>query len=77
MGKYTRDEINARLQAEVNSGRAVYDALCGTGIAAKMAARGGADLVTTHNLAHYRMQGPSYGHGFNPRVLSVHGSHDT
>jgi len=66
VGKYTKDEINARLRAEVNSGRAVYDALCGTGITAKMAARGGADLVTTFNLAHYRMQGLSSMAGYLP-----------
>ena len=66
MGKYTKNEINARLRAEMNSGRAVYDALCGTGITAKMAARGGADLVTTFNLAHYRMQGLSSMAGYLP-----------
>jgi predicted TIM-barrel enzyme len=31
-----------------------------------MAARGGADLVTTHNLAHYRMQGLSSMAGYLP-----------
>jgi predicted TIM-barrel enzyme len=66
VGKYTKDEINARLRAEVNSGRTVYDALCGTGITAKMAARGGADLVTTFNLAYYRMQGLSSMAGYLP-----------
>ena len=38
-----------------------YDALCGSGITAKMAARGGASMVTTHSLAYFRMQGLSYG----------------
>ena len=58
--------IVARLQAERDSGRAVYDALCGSGITAKFAARGGADLVTTFNLAYYRMQGLSSMAGYLP-----------
>ena len=63
---FTRDTINARLRSERDGGRAIYDALCGTGITAKMAARGGADLVTTFNLAHYRMQGLSSMAGYLP-----------
>ncbi len=66
MAKFTRDEINARLAAERKAGRAVYDALCGTGITAKMAARGGADIVTTHDLAYFRMQGLSSMAGYLP-----------
>ena len=54
------------MRAERDAGRAIYDALCGTGITAKMAARGGADLVTTFNLAHYRMQGLSSMAGYLP-----------
>ena len=44
----------------------VYDALCGSGITAKMAARGGADMVTTHCLAYFRMQGMSSMAGYLP-----------
>jgi len=66
MAKFTRDEINARLRAERDAGRAVYDALCGTGITAKMAARGGADMITTHDLAYFRMQGLSSMAGYLP-----------
>ena len=62
----SRDEIVARLRAERDAGRAVYDALCGSGITAKFAARGGADLVTTFNLAYYRMQGLSSMAGYLP-----------
>ncbi|MGE0563453.1 MAG: phosphoenolpyruvate hydrolase family protein [Pseudolabrys sp.] len=62
----TRDTIVRRLRAERAAGRAVYDALCGSGITAKMAARGGADLVTTHCLAHFRMQGMSSMAGYLP-----------
>lgn len=66
MSKYTRDQINDRLKAERAAGRAVYDALCGTGITAKMAALGGADMVTTHDLAYFRMQGLSSMAGYLP-----------
>ena len=40
-GKYNSRQVVERLRAERDSGRAIYDALCGTGITAKMAARGG------------------------------------
>lgn len=62
----TRDEILNRLRTEISAGRAIYDALCGTGITAKMAARGGADMVTTHVLAYFRMQGLSSMAGYLP-----------
>jgi predicted TIM-barrel enzyme len=65
-GKFDRETINARLAGERDAGRAIYDALCGTGITAKMAARGGADLVTTHDLAYFRMQGLSSMAGYLP-----------
>lgn len=64
--RFTREDVIARLQAERRSGRAIYDALCGSGITAKFAARGGADLVTTFNLAYYRMQGLSSMAGYLP-----------
>lgn len=64
--KFTRDSIVARLRAEVGAGRPIYDALCGSGITAKMAAKGGADLVTTHCLAYFRMQGLSSMAGYLP-----------
>ncbi len=62
----TREEVLARLRKQREAGRAVYDALCGSGITAKFAARGGADLVTTFNLAYYRMQGLSSMAGYLP-----------
>ena len=58
--------IVARLRAERDAGRAIYDALCGSGITAKMAARGGASIVTTHALAYFRMQGMSSMAGYLP-----------
>jgi predicted TIM-barrel enzyme len=66
VGQFTREEIVGRLQAEQQAGRAIYDALCGSGITAKFAARGGADLVSTFNLAYYRMQGLSSMAGYLP-----------
>ncbi len=64
--RLNRETINARLAADRAAGRAVYDALCGSGITAKMAARGGASLVTTHCLAYFRMQGLSSMAGYLP-----------
>ena len=65
-GRFTREEVVARLQGERRAGRAIYDALCGSGITAKFAARGGADLVSTFNLAYFRMQGLSSMAGYLP-----------
>jgi predicted TIM-barrel enzyme len=64
--KLDRETIVARLRAERVAGRAIYDALCGSGITAKMAARGGANIVTTHCLAYFRMQGLSSMAGYLP-----------
>lgn len=66
MAKMDRATILKRLWAEVKAGHAVYDALCGSGITAKMAARGGATMVTTHSLAYFRMQGLSSMAGYLP-----------
>jgi len=65
-GRFDRATIVARLRAERAARRAIYDALCGSGITAKIAARGGADLVTTHCLAYFRMQGLSSMAGYLP-----------
>ncbi len=65
-GNFSKKQVVERLHAERDAGRAVFDALCGSGITAKFAARGGADLVTTFNLAYYRMQGLSSMAGYLP-----------
>lgn len=65
-GKFSKEQIVDRLNAERNAGRAIYNALCGSGITAKMAARGGADLVSTFILAYFRMQGLSSMAGYLP-----------
>jgi predicted TIM-barrel enzyme len=64
--KLDRAAILARLRMEIDDGHAVYDALCGSGITAKMAVRGGASMVTTHCLAYFRMQGLSSMAGYLP-----------
>src|SRR4051812_47201780 len=65
-GEFDRATIVRLLRAERDAGRAIYDALCGSGITAKMAARGGASMVTTHSLAYFRMQGLSSMAGYLP-----------
>ena len=65
-GKFKREEILSRLCAELDAGRSIYDALCGSGITAKFAAQGGADLVAVFNLAYFRMQGLSSMAGYLP-----------
>jgi predicted TIM-barrel enzyme len=64
--KWDRATILARLRMEIDDGHAIYDALCGSGITAKMAVRGGASMVTTHCLAYFRMQGLSSMAGYLP-----------
>ncbi len=64
--RFDRVTFVERLRAEIRAGRPIYDALCGSGITAKMAARGGADMVTTHCLAYFRMQGLSSMAGYLP-----------
>jgi hypothetical protein len=44
--KSDRAAIVGRLRAEIDGGFAIYDALCGSGITAKMAARGGASIAS-------------------------------
>jgi len=57
--RFTRQEIADRLRVEIQKGRAIFDAFAGTGISAKFAEAGGADMVTTHILARFRMAGLS------------------
>lgn len=57
--RYEREEILAKFQEEIKNGRAIFDAFAGTGISAKFAEAGGADMITTHILARFRMAGLS------------------
>ena len=53
----TRDDALARLRAEVAAGRPIIGAGAGTGLSAKLAEAGGADLIIIYNSGRYRMAG--------------------
>jgi predicted TIM-barrel enzyme len=53
----TREEVLARLRAQVDQGRPVIGAGAGTGLSAKLAEAGGADLIIIYNSGRYRMAG--------------------
>ncbi len=57
--RFEREEVVARRKAEIDEGRSLFDAFAGTGISAKFAEAGGADMITTHILARFRMAGLS------------------
>jgi predicted TIM-barrel enzyme len=52
-----RQEIIARLRAQAGAGRPIVGCGAGTGISAKLAEAGGADLVIIYNSGRYRMAG--------------------
>jgi predicted TIM-barrel enzyme len=52
-----RDEAMARLRAQIGSGRPIIGAGAGTGLSAKSAEAGGADLIIIYNSGRYRMAG--------------------
>ena len=52
-----RAEIERRLRAQVAAGRPIVGCGAGTGISAKMAEAGGADLLIVYNSGRYRMAG--------------------
>jgi predicted TIM-barrel enzyme len=52
-----RAEILRRLRAQVATGRPIVGCGAGTGISAKMAEAGGADLIIVYNSGRYRMAG--------------------
>jgi predicted TIM-barrel enzyme len=53
----TRTEALARLRAQVDSGKPIIGAGAGTGLSAKLAEAGGADLIIIYNSGRYRMAG--------------------
>jgi predicted TIM-barrel enzyme len=57
--RFEREEITARFEQELSRGRSIFNAFAGTGISAKFAEAGGADMITTHILARFRMAGLS------------------
>jgi predicted TIM-barrel enzyme len=54
---FTRQEILNRLEAQVKAGRPIVGCGAGTGISAKFAEAGGADLIIIYNSGRYRMAG--------------------
>jgi predicted TIM-barrel enzyme len=52
-----RDEALARLRAQVAAARPIIGAGAGTGLSAKLAEAGGADLIIIYNSGRYRMGG--------------------
>jgi predicted TIM-barrel enzyme len=52
-----RAEALARLHAQVDAGRPIIGAGAGTGLSAKCAVAGGADLIIIYNSGRYRMAG--------------------
>ena len=54
---FTRDRIVERLHAQLAAGRPIVGCGAGTGITAKFAEAGGADLIIIYNSGRYRMAG--------------------
>ncbi len=63
----SRQQIIERLRAVIASGRPIVGAGAGTGISAKFAERGGADLILIYNSGRFRMNG----HGSNAGLLAI------
>jgi predicted TIM-barrel enzyme len=53
----TRDEVLKRLRAQVADAKPIVGAGAGTGLSAKFAEAGGADLIIIYNSGRYRMAG--------------------
>jgi predicted TIM-barrel enzyme len=53
----TRDEALTRLRAQAEAGRPIIGSGAGTGLSAKCAEAGGADLIIIYNSGRYRMAG--------------------
>ena len=64
---YTRQQVLARLRKTLDEGRPIIGSGAGTGISAKFAERGGADLILIYNSGRYRMAG----HGSNAGLLAI------
>ncbi len=67
MPMYSRTQVIGRLRGRLDSGLALVGAGAGTGISAKFAERGGADLILIYNSGRYRMNGI----GSNAGLLAI------
>jgi predicted TIM-barrel enzyme len=54
---FSREDIHARLRQQIEAGRPIVGCGAGTGISAKFAEAGGADLIIIYNSGRYRMAG--------------------
>jgi predicted TIM-barrel enzyme len=63
---YERGEVVQRLRREVEAKRAIFCARCATGVAARAAEAGGADLIVTYALARWQQMGFGGGIGLAP-----------
>ena len=57
MARIKRKDILARLQAQIDDHKPIVGCGAGTGISAKFAEKGGADLIIIYNSGRYRMAG--------------------
>jgi len=64
---YTRNEVLERLRAQLAQRLPIIGSGAGTGISAKFAEAGGADLILVYNSGKYRMAG----HGSNAGLLAI------
>ncbi|MFN2217392.1 MAG: phosphoenolpyruvate hydrolase family protein [Anaerolineae bacterium] len=64
--RYNREQVLARMRTEIQAGRPIYTIGAGTGISAKFAEAGGADLISTYPIAKFRMMGHSSLAGYLP-----------
>jgi predicted TIM-barrel enzyme len=55
--RYTQKDMIARLRSQIDAGRPVIGSGAGTGISAKFAEAGGADLIIIYNSGRFRMAG--------------------
>src|SRR6202167_4475348 len=55
--KFTREQVLHQIRSQIAKGRPVVGAGAGTGISAKFAEEGGADLIIIYNSGRYRMAG--------------------
>jgi predicted TIM-barrel enzyme len=55
--RYTADEVRERLRREIRAGRPILAGSAGSGLTAKCAVLGGADLLIVYNSGRYRMAG--------------------
>lgn len=64
---FTRIQVRRRLRNVIAAGRPIIGAGAGTGISAKFAEEGGADLILIYNSGRYRMSG----HGSNAGLMPI------